>query len=421
MKYRYVAPSLMALACNPAPDEVDEVTWHQHARPIVQTYCASCHKPDGMAPFALTELEQVRQWSEAVRASVESGEMPPWKPSALAPLRFDRSLRPEDQALLLAWLEQGLPEGDPAGPVREVEPLEELPPVRPDRVLQPAQALTLSEPGDLYWCFPLGEPEQAVAHFRSVEMRPGNEAVVHHIAFYEVASFDLPTISGRDEAEPGPGYPCNGSGPGGIMPLYLFGWTPGGTAVPSPEGAPYRVSAGSQLVMEVHYNVPPERVGEQDLTSVVLETYDGVPSSIFLQVPLADYAMVIPPDTLGAEAGTSVSAAEIAAALQLEQVHLQSVLPHMHTRGRVLSLETGGESFFEIPDWDFHWQQTYYFRDPVALPAGSELRLRCTFDNETDEEVRWGERTQDEMCVGVLGIVTDSSVDVLEALMALYY
>jgi hypothetical protein len=415
MMYRYLA---LLSGCN---QPSDELTWHQHAQPIVQTYCGSCHKEGGMAPFPLQDLAQVRQWSEAVRGAVESGEMPPWQPSDLAELRFDLSLRPEDEALLLDWIEQGMAEGDPDGPVREVQPLEELPPVRPDLVLQPEQPLTLSESGDVYWCFPLGEPTEAISHFRSVEMQPGNEAIVHHIAFYEVASFDLPTISGKDEAEPGPGYRCSGSGPGGIMPLYLFGWTPGGTAVPSPEGAPYQVSAGSRLVMEVHYNVPSERVGEQDLTSVVLERYEGTPSQIFLQVPLADYGMVIPPHTEGAEAGATITAAELGAALQLEQVHVESVLPHMHRRGRVVSLETDGELFFEIPDWDFHWQQTYYFQQPVALPQGSELRLRCTFDNETDQEIRWGERTEDEMCVGVLGIVTDASVDVLEALMALYY
>jgi hypothetical protein len=386
-----------------------------------------------MAPFSLEDLDDVRAWADPIRAAVEQGTMPPWKPRDLAPLRFDRSLRPEDRDLLLDWLDAGMPEGDPAGPVRAVPPLESIPPVRPDLVLEPEAPLTLSEAGDHYRCFPLGEPESEPQHFRSIELRPGNGAAVHHIAFYEVTTFDRQQILDRDAAEPGPGYTCHGSGPGGVFPLFLFGWTPGGTAVPSPEGAPYRISAGSQLVMEVHYSVPADQVGQTDLTSAVIERYDGTPDEVFLQVPITDNALLIPAGAVGFEAGGSVTTSALAAALELPEVRLHSVFPHMHTRGRAISFDTGGEPFFEIPEWDFHWQQTFYFRDPVLLPEDGHVHLRCVFDNGPDdqpivdgqpapvEDVTWGERTQDEMCVGTLGIVTDASVDVIAALMALYY
>jgi hypothetical protein len=71
----------------------------------------------------------------------------------------------------------------------------------------------------------------------------------------------------------------------------------------------------------------------------------------------------------------------------------------------------------EVPDWDFHWQRSYEFREPVALPFGSRVDLTARYDNSTDNpqnpnnpprEVRWGEATTDEMCIAFLGVTVDA-------------
>ena len=51
--------------------------------------------------------------------------------------------------------------------------------------------------------------------------------------------------------------------------------------------------------------------------------------------------------------------------------------------------------------WDFHWQQMYVYDTPirVAREEGS-LTLTCTYDTTSRTEVvRWGENTDDEMCL----------------------
>ena len=69
-----------------------------------------------------------------------------------------------------------------------------------------------------------------------------------------------------------------------------------------------------------------------------------------------------------------------------------------------------------IRDWDFNWQGFYNFKDPIALPALSNIRLRCTYDNTENnprnpsnplKAVGWGEGTEDEMCVAFLGVIFD--------------
>jgi hypothetical protein len=67
----------------------------------------------------------------------------------------------------------------------------------------------------------------------------------------------------------------------------------------------------------------------------------------------------------------------------------------------------------DVQNWDFGWQRTYMLRKPVTLNPGEKLALRCQWDNSPENQpiiegiriiprdVRWGEGTFDEMCLGV--------------------
>ncbi len=73
----------------------------------------------------------------------------------------------------------------------------------------------------------------------------------------------------------------------------------------------------------------------------------------------------------------------------------------------------------DIPKWDFHWQHLYMFEEPVHVAPGQALRLTCAYDNSaanqpiiegvarTPAEVRWGESSSEEMCVGILITIED--------------
>jgi hypothetical protein len=102
-------------------------------------------------------------------------------------------------------------------------------------------------------------------------------------------------------------------------------------------------------------------------------------------------------------------------------VHILNVTPHMHLLGRTMNVEAKLPSgattcLVDVPDWDFHWQGTYSYRQPVALPLGSSVSLTATYDNSADnpenpnsppKDVTWGESTTDEMCLAFLGITLD--------------
>ena len=101
--------------------------------------------------------------------------------------------------------------------------------------------------------------------------------------------------------------------------------------------------------------------------------------------------------------------------------HLLAVFPHMHLLGRdfiMRAIQPDGsrQTLIRIDDWDFNWQNPYEFVTPVALPKGARVEMVAHFDNSPGNihnpskppvEVRWGEETTDEMCIGFLQLTRD--------------
>jgi mono/diheme cytochrome c family protein len=93
-------------------------TYHGRISRIIQANCVECHRPGGVGPFSLLTYDDVASRAGMIRRQVSRGAMPPWfaaPPPAgeFSHWRNDRSLSAEDKADLLAWLEQGRPQGDP--------------------------------------------------------------------------------------------------------------------------------------------------------------------------------------------------------------------------------------------------------------------------------------------------------------------
>src|SRR5436190_22765511 len=56
------------------------LTFSKDIAPILFEHCASCHQPDGHAPFSVLTYADVRPRAARIAAVVRSREMPPWKP-----------------------------------------------------------------------------------------------------------------------------------------------------------------------------------------------------------------------------------------------------------------------------------------------------------------------------------------------------
>ena len=174
------------LAPGPASAAEEAPTYNQDVGPILLGNCASCHRPNQIAPMPLLSYKDVRPWARAIKAKVEAREMPPW----FADPRFgefanDTSLSTDEIATITAWVDAGAPEGDGPAPVVprfSAAGWAHSDGSEPDLVYDAPFEWQIDAEGEspnfnLYTPMPFNENRRVSAS----QVRPGNYAATHHI------------------------------------------------------------------------------------------------------------------------------------------------------------------------------------------------------------------------------------------------
>ena len=111
---RTAAPGCLITRLNRIkPDHT--VTYSSHIAAIIQDNCQKCHRLRQIAPFPLTGYEEVAGWSAMIHSVLTDDRMPPWNASR----DFDgvfvnqRRIPDQDKQMILAWIEGGMPRGNP--------------------------------------------------------------------------------------------------------------------------------------------------------------------------------------------------------------------------------------------------------------------------------------------------------------------
>ena len=392
-----------------------QATYSKEVSRVFQAKCQICHREGDVAPFVLDSYDSAVTWADDIRRMVASKQMPPWKPvPGHGEFRDSWALSDADRQMVLDWIDAGMPPGDPADLPEPLAAGGEWPAGAPDAVLQMKQAYDVPRVKDKYRCFviPTGFTEDK--WINAVQIMPGNRQIVHHVIIYLDSSGKADQLDGKDGA---PGYDCFG-GPGdGVaenLGDQLAGWAPGVRTTFLPENIGLLVKKNHKLVVQVHY-YPGGRPGP-DQTRFGLHFSKTVPRDQLIYFPLVDQKLKVAAGDANGKAGTSF---QIPALADLK-VHI--VTPHMHLIGREISLDAVNRDksvtpMIYINDWDFNWQNFYGYKEPLPLAAGTTVQLSCKYDNSESnpknpnqplKEVRWGEGTEDEMCVGFLGVTFDN-------------
>lgn len=378
----------------PSPDGTP--TWYRDAQPIVAANCGNCHTAGGIGPFPLVTYEDFLAVKGAAMDSITARRMPPWTPSeSCEPLRESRRLTQPDYDTLTAWAAGAFKKGDPAQAVGKAPQGLALPWV--DLTLQPSQAYTPEKTGnDDYRCFVLDPNLPGARDLIGFQVEPGVPAEVHHVLLYSASRAEAQKL---DDASPGFGWKCYG-GPGTNYARTLGAWAPGSLSTRFPSGTGVRMFDGDIVIMQVHYNLA-NATGAQgvpDLTKVKFQFAQRPVAFVAEMFPLVEQDFAIPPNSVGHS--TSVAFESPVAG------QVWGLLPHMHTRGKRIKVElerpgAASQCLVDIPQWDFGWQQAYFFQAQRGLPvkAGDRLKLSCSWDNPSAKTVRWGENTDDEMCL----------------------
>lgn len=266
----------------------------------------------------------------------------------------------------------------------------------------------------------------ALQNYRSDNPDAGNFAALQDVLIANgvdvqrlIADLDLDVAS------------MTGSGMGGSM----GGWVPGAVPVLAPENSGLLMPAGSQLVVQMHYNLFTNLGTDQSTLILQTEPYRDDITPIMARPMVAPVEIPCPEGVTGPDCEREVamqqvvnpatSTALLAACGQTLETYatntaanaysycdypitrdlwVLSVGPHMHELGTAATItvnpgQPDEQVLIDIPDWDFHWQGQYDLATPVEVGVGDTIRVECWWDNSDGERyVVWGEGTQDEMC-----------------------
>jgi tetratricopeptide (TPR) repeat protein len=387
---------LVAAAC-PAQGQV---TFARHIAPIIFEHCTACHRAGEIGPFPLTSYLDVRQRVSQIVDVTTRRVMPPWKPRGEAGQFVGARVLTDAQIRTIRdWAAQGAVEGNPADLPALPEWSAGWQLGTPDVVVRMPQPYTLRADGpDVFRTFVLPIPTDRARYVRAVEFNPGNARAVHH------ANFGIDrTRSSRhqDSLDAEIGYEGGMVRDAEYPPGHMLGWTPGQRPRPSPDGAAWRLDPLSDVVVQLH--LQPTGKPEAVEVSVGLFFTDQTPTKTPIGIRLGS-------QTIDIEAGNGSYAITDSYRLPVD-VDVLAIQPHAHNLGRTIrasaTLPDGStRPLIEIDDWDFRWQDVYRYTKPIALPRGTTISMRFTYDNsaanprnphQPPARVVWGQNTSNEM------------------------
>lgn len=424
---------LMLSGVGMAADAIDPpVTYAKQIAPILQEKCQECHRAGTAAPMSLGSYEETRPWAKSIRQRVITRNMPPWhldKTVGIQHFQNDRSLTDSQIAAIVRWVDSGAPLGDP----KDMPPPKQWPDDEgwqlarqygpPDLVLK-SEPYTMPAHGQDVWFKPLTEvPITEARWVRAVEMRPGTTAgrkIMHHVLARlvqdESAGRPTPNAAAGDDAAA-----AGGMGGAGL----LMEWAIGKSYDTYRPNTGKLLLPGSHIWWEMHMHAVGEPIRDHAELAVYFYPKGEEPKyrtylTLFGATANFGSRLDIAPNTV----------AQTQAFHVLRQpARLENFQPHMHLRGKAMSLEAilpdGTTQMLSYVDhFNFNWMNNYIYTDDAApvLPKGTMIHVTAWHDNtranpnnpDPDQWVGYGDRTVDEMAHAWVNVTYISEADYTE-------
>jgi Ca2+-binding EF-hand superfamily protein/thiol-disulfide isomerase/thioredoxin/mono/diheme cytochrome c family protein len=370
------------------------VTYHRDVTRILQQNCITCHRDQGIAPFALDDLAEVTDRAKVMKRVITEGSMPPWFAAPAAegqenPWANDCSLSARDKADLLAWLESPeRPLGDARDAPSKLVFVEEWGIGQPDYIVQLPRPVSIKADGFMPYQFITAETTLAEDKWvQGYEIVPTDRAVVHHV-IVNVHAKGSGKIRDREEGTSG----------------YWAAYVPGNSSQVYPEGFARKLPAGATVSFQIHYT--PAGKATQDQLRMGLIFAKEPPRYLVETIALPKRQLNIPPGEANHQ--------EISSRAAPMDLNVLAYMAHMHVRGKAFKYELvrgeKTETLLDIPRYDFNWQLRYDLAQPRFIPRGTEIKITAVFDNSPNNKanpdptktVRWGPQTVDEMMIGYI-------------------
>jgi hypothetical protein len=357
-------------------------TWAESMSCIFYTHCTTCHNPNGIAPFSLLTYTDATDNATAIRDRVQNRSMPPYHADVnYREYAHQKTLTQDEIDQITNWVNNGMPSGDTT--------LAPVPPTytqgavitNPDfTAVIPTYTIPILS-SDMYRCFIVSNPFTVAKYVTAMEVMPGNRAAVHHAVVYaDTSSFPLTLDSLDTDA----GYLSFG-GTGSSSAKMITGYVPGSEPYFLPSGMGILVSAGSRIIVQMHYPVTSSLMTDSTRINFIFSPTSVRPADVTPALnhiyTMTDGPLYIPANTVRTfhEQYTN----------SLGDATILSIAPHAHlicTSMKSYAVTPANDTIplINIPEWDFHWQGAYYFQKPVFLPVNTTIYGEATYDNTTN-------------------------------------
>jgi len=399
---------LVVTAITPLIAVAQGPTFTKDVAPILQQKCQECHQPGSIAPMSLITYEDARKYARRIKTKVSARLMPPWhidKTVGIQDFKNDRSLSDEQIATLVNWVDSGTPLGSPA----DMPPAPKFPdPNRwqyadkfgaPDIVLR-------SKPFDMpartqdKWFRPVTETGMKEARWvRAIEIKPVNpehRKVVHHVL----------TLLEQQETDGITNLAHEAHDVQRSAGLFME-WAVGKVGEIYSGDAGKLMLPDSKIRWEVHLHAIGEEMKNIEVELGIYLYPKGFVPERRTVLRMFDVSrgseLDIPPNQTAMTQNFYVMQAP---------ARIENFQPHMHMRGKALSLEAvypdgRKEVLSAVNNFQWNWHVNYVYADNAAplLPKGTMLVFTAWHDNTTanpnnpdpNQWVGWGDRTVDEM------------------------
>src|SRR5215475_3333405 len=345
-----------------------KVTFNKEVVRILERNCLACHAPGKIkSDIPLTTYEEARPWAKAIKEEVLEKRMAPFQAvKGYGSFVHDYRLLQRDVELLVSWIEGGAPRGEAKDyPKEEIDRLitgSEWELGAPDLILQPDKETKIAPEGDDETrCFVLPANLKEERLINAIDFQPGAGAVVHSAKL-----FVAPPSGVKG--------PAQNACPSNAEPIGY--WAPGQAASRLPGGAAIKLPANSRLMMQVRYHKNGEAAS--DRSSVGLYFANDPTSKLVHDVTINATATVIPANAESYRVKASYAINEAS-----EAVAIRPLLFPLAKSSEVSAHRPDGsvEVLVWAKDYRFDWQPAYFFKKPVALPAGARVEVTAYLDN----------------------------------------
>lgn len=418
---------------------VADPTFSRDVLPILQRSCQKCHRPGASGPMSLVTYDEARPWARSIRARVSARVMPPWHiDRSIGEYLEDPSLSDDEIATIVTWVDSGAPQGNPADapPPVQFADADEWTYGEPDLIVRMQKGFVIPAEGPDFTPNEIVDPGITEDRYvKWVQIIPDAKRAVHHSHIYVEAP------EGADTSVLNLGMGSNTA-----TELDLIEYGTGNDADIFPDGTAKVIKAGSLFRFSSHYHPYGEEVQDRQrvgikfyprgvvpryvVTSHRIRTgvgYDWTLNREAIEDLLLRAGHKLDIDEPAMPTGLLVQENPLHAAAQLsippnsvvrhdrywplpDHALIISFQPHMHFRGRRLTLEAihldgRREVLTDATHYEQNWQITYKYKVPHLFPKGTILHTISYHDNTANNPnnpdptawVGWGSRTMDEM------------------------